>query len=183
MTLILLILISFGDFMAFVPLSIASVASGQAIKSGILMDRIRLDFDDHESRISTTEIAVNANLDIERPWNNYSRINALPQIVELFRSPIAFTITAARIWLDFAGTSGTTEVDILRSAAGGGAFASIFSTLPSLAFGVGDYAVSTNQVLSFTNVLAGDILQFKLTSKQAGAEGSQLTPFIQWEAA
>lgn len=77
------------------------------------------------------------------------------------------TITGVRLIIDTAGTSGSTEID-LKVNFGGGAYTSIFTTKPSVAFGAGNDAVSSNQVLDATkvDVDAGEIVRLDTTAVQ-----------------
>jgi hypothetical protein len=81
-----------------------------------------------------------------------------------------------------AGSAGTTEMDIKRATASGGAFTSIFSTTPKFTSAAAAYsfvdadgtqaagAGVTAPVLSTTNVDAGDALRFDLVSAETAAE-------------
>ncbi|PJF37939.1 MAG: hypothetical protein CUN55_19535, partial [Phototrophicales bacterium] len=92
------------------------------------------------------------------------------------RIPYDATITNARIRIgaiDQGGTSsGTLEIDIQKKR-GAGAWASIFSTRPSVAAAAGSYAVSTNQVISDTDLNAADLIRLDIKT--------QLTYVVEWE--
>ena len=77
------------------------------------------------------------------------------------------TVLAGRVLIKTAGTGGTTQIDF-QYKRGSDPFVTIFSTKPSVAFGAGDYAISTNGVLSTTALLAGDIIRMDITTTQSG---------------
>lgn len=81
------------------------------------------------------------------------------------------TITGVRLIIDQAGESGATEIDI-KYKRGGGDYTSIFTTKPTVAFGAGNDATSTNAVLDQThvNLQAADILRLDLTAAQKRAK-------------
>ena len=81
------------------------------------------------------------------------------------RITAAITLTGATLFVTDAGSSGTLTIDVQKSAAGGGAFSTIFSVNPSLGFGAGAFATDVG-VLSTTSLIDGDILRFDVDSFQ-----------------
>jgi len=149
--------------MAFTALTSGEVASAQPVASTVTT-KIKNNFDDHESRIQTLESSVTNNIPIIWRVNGYYDV-----LTGLIKSTtnMSMSFTGVRILIDKAGSAGTTQIDILRKR-GGGAWTSIFTTLPSVAFGAGNDALSTNAVLNPTMqaLQAGDILRLDITSAQ-----------------
>ncbi len=81
------------------------------------------------------------------------------------------TVTGVRIITDVAGSSGSTEIDIKFSRAGG-AYTSIFSTKPLISYTAGNDAASTNAVLNATYVdlQTGDIIRLDITGVQTAGK-------------
>jgi hypothetical protein len=143
--------------MAFTALSSADIAVGKPTKAE-LFDLIRTNFN-NPFPIRFEMLGKYNTSDITTPATGllYHRVN------------YDLTLTGAVIMIYTDGTSGTTEVD-LQLKSGGGAFASVFSTKPSVAAGSGDFTTSSNAVFSTTDVDAGDILRMDLTSQPVGAD-------------
>lgn len=87
------------------------------------------------------------------------------------------TILDAWMFVQTAGSGGTTELDIKYASSSGGAFSSIFSTTPKIQSGAGSgvwvhvgsaIASTTAPVLSTTNVVAGGALRLDIISSQTG---------------
>lgn len=89
------------------------------------------------------------------------------------------TILDAYMFVEFAGSGGTTELDVLRATTPGGSFTSIFTTKPAILSTAGNaiwihvgssVANTTAPVLdsSQTAVNAGDAFRLDLTQSQTG---------------
>jgi len=156
--------------MAFTPLTSADIVAGKPVKQE-LWTLTKDNFDDHESRIVSLQASVATPpplvLGVQGPGYNVTTPSTNLCVV---RIPYNITLspTNARLFIHTAGTSGTLEIDVQRSAAGGGAFSSIFSTRPSIGFASGSYAISTNGVVSYTGLVTGDILRLDIVTAQAG---------------
>lgn len=164
--------------MAFVPLNTTEIAAGEPVKQE-LWDTVKEDLDDLNSRIVSTENALTNFRPIE--FNVHGRMDEfLPPIEELILERVNFdcTIVAARLITKTAGTAGFHSVDI-QMKRGASPWQSIFSALPSLSYLQGDYAVSVNQVLSTTSLLAGDLLRLDIISVQT--EGESILVHIEIE--
>lgn len=158
--------------MAFTALNSSEVAAGEPTKQE-LFNKIRLNFDDHESRLLTVEGATNAYLSIDfGVQGEYGVLGTQTNISGYIRIPFNLTILSGRLLIEQAGSAGTTEVDMLFKR-GVSAFSSLFTTRPSVAFSAGSNALSTNGVLDATkvNLLAGDIIRCDLTASQTGGKG------------
>lgn len=142
-----------------------------------LWEQVRANFADHETRIQAVEVAVQTFVPFEFRVRGEASLY-LPTGAEYKRIFQNITLTGARLLVPAAGVSGTWELDI-QYKRGGAAFASIFSTRPSVAFGAGDYAVSSNAVLSVTDLQVGDILRLDIVGAQSDSEEAVL--YLQWE--
>lgn len=161
--------------MAFVAISNLDIAAAEPVKQE-LWQTVKDDLDDHESRIGNLELAVANFVPIEFHFNGLYWKYVTPQTAVMYdRLTFTINILAARLTIWKAGTSGTTEVDVLYKT-GAGAFTSIFTTKPSVGFAAGDLAVSTNAVLTSTpiTITAGSFLRVDLTSAQSGGDSATL---------
>lgn len=152
--------------MAFTALTSAQVASGKPVTT-TLMDTTRTNLDDHESRIATLEASLGTPYPIEMAVAGpYTHFGAETGVV-FTRIPYAMNVTGTKLIIQIAGGSGTTEVDVLYKR-GAGSWTSLFSTKPSVGYASGDYAVSSNAVLTSTPVAlqAGDLLRLDISTAQ-----------------
>ncbi len=155
--------------MAFTPLSPANIEVGKPTKKEIF-ERIRTNFDDHETRILSNETTIGSIWPIQFTMNGKYNINkAGTTAVDFETIPFALTLTSAVIttFADPGSGNGTLTVDIQR-AVGQGAFSTIFSTLPSVVSGGGAQDTSTNAVLSSTSMAQGDILRLDFSTVMSG---------------
>jgi hypothetical protein len=151
--------------MSFTTVSTAEIAVGEPVKKDLLQ-KVKDDLDDLNSRTTVVESAISAFLPIEfGVWGNYASGGSNQTNVLVERITFNMTLLGARLYIKTAGTSSTTDVDI-QLKRGAGAYATIFSTRPSVAFGSGDNAVSTNAVFSTTSLLAGDLLRLDIITAQ-----------------
>lgn len=166
--------------MAFTTIPTSIIQSGDPVIQELWDTYVKDNLDDHESRIVGLEGGSNV---VYPPffWNVSGQYETSVPLVNtgMIRLNFSLTVLAGRLLIKTAGTSGTTEIDFLYKR-GASAFTSIFSTKPSVAFGAGDYAVSTNGILSVTSLLAGDILRMDITTTQSGAPNG-LVGFLEFE--
>jgi hypothetical protein len=154
--------------MSFTAISSGEIASGEPV-AYTTQTKIKDNFDDHETRL----LAIEAGSFSYAPI--ILRMNGVYDVVDsILKTTINFdlTITGARLLIDEAGTSGTTEIDI-QVKSGVGAYASIFSTQPTSVYTDGDDFLSTDGVLDPTKVelVAGDIIRLDITSAQVAGSG------------
>lgn len=151
--------------MTYTDLTTDQTAAGQAVKQE-LVRLIKTNLTDHEARLvvleSTTSNYIPITFDVT---GEYWRATMPQTGVLSFLVPFGITLTGAKIFLTTVGTAGTLDCDILYKR-GGGAYTSIFSTRPSIAFGAGDNAVSSNAVLSTTALLTDDRLRLDIITSQ-----------------
>lgn len=157
--------------MAFTVITSGEIASAEPVTESMLT-KVKDNFDDHESRLQDVEAFTSGSdciiLRVNGPYSLYGALNSVLKTTTSFSA----TITAARILIDTAGASGTTEIDIKRKR-GVGAYETIFSTKPSVGFAAGNDALSSNAVVDGTkdDIEAGDILRLDQTSVQVGGVG------------
>jgi hypothetical protein len=155
--------------MPFIPISPAEIAVGEPV-SNASQTKIRENFDNHEARILGVETGASTVYPplVFRVNGFYGTMGAYSRVVETTAN-FDMTITGIRLLIDEAGSSGTTEINILRKR-GAGAPVSLLTTRPSLTSAAGNDSISTNGVLNVDNVsiLAGDRIRLDFTSTQAG---------------
>ena len=150
--------------MAFTAITAAEISSGKPNKNGT-WEKVRQNFNDHESRIAVVEAAANTFRPIQ-----FELSGTLEVADGLAYERINFdaNILSAKLWVPQRGASGTLVIDIEVSTNGGSVWNSIFATLPSVAFADGDFALSSNEVLAITSLSAGDILRINTDAVQTG---------------
>lgn len=154
--------------MAFTTVPTSIIESGDPVTQELWDTYVKDNFDDHESRI----VGLEGGSNIVYPpyfWNVTGPYSVAVPLVNcgMVRLNFDLTVLAGRLLIKTAGSSGSTEIDILYKR-GASAFTSIFSTKPSVTSASGDYAISTNAVISTTSLLAGDILRMDITTTQGG---------------
>ncbi len=154
--------------MAFAPINTDEISAGEPVTNST-QTKIKDNFDNHETRLNDLETG---NVTVYPPIImrvNGSYAQLLATGTNILRTTMNFdlVLTGIRLLCDKAGTSGTTEVDLLFKR-GGGAWTSVLTTKPSLSYTAGDNAISSNAVLDLTKVSlqAGDLLRLDLTSTQ-----------------
>jgi hypothetical protein len=164
--------------MSFSPIDSATIAAGQPVKQELLAT-VKDDFDDHESRLSVVEAAIGRLPPIEFAVLGVLVAPLAIDGVLAYRVEANMTITAARLFVKTAGSSGSVTVDV-EYKRGGGAWTSILSAPVSAAFGAGDYAVVSG-TLTFQNMVAGDLLRLNIDAVQSGME--DFTVYLENESA
>ncbi len=151
--------------MSFITITLAQIAAGEPTAQE-LFTKTKDNFDDHESRLNVVESAINTFPPIRFGVTNY--IANLPATqVDIERIPYAITVLSGRILVFDAGSSGTLSID-LEYKRNSDPWTTIFSTLPSVAYTAGDYAMSTDGVISVPSLLLGDLVRLNINSGQAG---------------
>ena len=152
--------------MAFTTITTAEIAVGEPTKN-TTWTKVKDNFDDLDSRVDALSLD-SAQAPIIMRVNGNSGLLTLPY-TGFLKTTISFDLTITNIYLyiDQAGGSGTTEVDILFKR-GAGAWTSVLTTKPSVAYTAGNDAISSNAVLngSYTSLLAGDLIRMDITSSQ-----------------
>lgn len=154
--------------MSFTTMPTSIIESGDPVIQELWDTYVKDNLDDHETRI----VGLEGGSNVVYPPHFWNVTGPYEQAVPLLNCGIirlnfALTVLAGRLIIGYAGTSGSTEIDILYKR-GANPFVSIFSTKPSVAFGAGDYAISTNGIVTDPNLVAGDILRMDITTTQAG---------------
>lgn len=153
--------------MSFSTIQTAIIAAGQAVKQE-LFTFIKDNFDDHESRITTTEAAIG-----RLPPITFNVIGTLyaPLAMDealIYRVESDLRVTAARLLVKQCGSSGSVQVDV-EYKRGVGSWTSILSSVISASYTAGDYSVTTG-TLSVQDFLAGDLIRLNIDSVQASME-------------
>jgi hypothetical protein len=153
--------------MAYSSITTQQIAIGEPITNE-LMTKVKDNFDNHEARLTVAEVGSSTYYD-PITFHIYGRPSQLTlPYSDYMRTTVNFNITITGVFLliDIAGSSGATEIDIKHNTSG--SFTSVFSTKPSVAFGAGNNAISTNGVLnpSFVNVDSGKVIQLDVTLAQ-----------------
>jgi len=158
--------------MAFNTISNLAISVGAAIKKE-LWDKVKGNFDDHETRINSLESSASKIPVIKFYVLNASNFSTATGLY-YWESNDNFTITSAYVQIFEKGSlTGTFEVDIEKSTTNldGPSFTSIFTTRPSINYSTAsDYEKSTNQVFDPTkiNIAVGNYLRFDISSMPTG---------------
>jgi len=154
--------------MAFVTLDSNNLEVGDPVTTDILT-QIKSNSDDHETRVALLEGgASKVQIVNELVLNAGQYVSTTTfQGLVYWKADRAFTLTQAKVAIFTSGSSGTLEIDMLKSSTIGGVYTTVFSTKPSLAFGAGNNIESSNAVFSTTAISQGDYLRIDITSFQA----------------
>lgn len=154
--------------MAFSTITTAQIASGEPTSQD-LFQKVKNDFDDHESRLSTLETSSNLfapfNFEIVGPYGSGIAVDGLMHDVIRFN----ITVLNVLLFIHKAGVSGTTTIDV-EYKRGVGAFTSILSAPLSVVYTSGDFFVASG-TLSVTSLLANDIIRLNVDSAQVLGQG------------
>ena len=167
--------------MVFEEISLEEIEAGKPTKQELFL-KSKNSLDDHEDRIVVTEGSLNAFLPMDFGLNGpYQILGTLDNYAGIYRVTFNLTITSIRLITHIAGSSGSSETNILFKR-GVGAFTTVLDTRPSLAFGTGNFAISTNAVLNSVNkfLQAGDLVKADLTGSQGG-EPRGLVTIVEFE--
>ncbi len=158
--------------MVYADITSGQIAAGEANKQE-LWTKVKDNFINHEARLVSVEGGVTTAF-LDWDWNvsgNYGPYGVRTQVL-LQRLNLNVTVSAGRLFIHTAGSAGTSEIDF-QFKRGGGAWTSLFSTKPSVAYTAGDYAVSSNGVLnpSYVDLLSGDLVRMNITAVQTNGTG------------
>lgn len=153
--------------MAFTTITAEEIEVGEPTAKQ-LFEKIKDNLDDHESRIGAAETGLTA-----RPPISFGVFGVLQNTFAkdemlIERVPVALTLTAARLFIKTAGTSGTTTIDV-EYKRGAGAWTSILTSVISSPYTDGDYFTATG-TLAETSLLPGDLLRLNVDSVQVDME-------------
>ena len=153
----------------FTTLPQALIEIGKAIKKE-LWQTTKDNMDDLDSRVSDVEGASSSTLPLD--FFVVGEGTVLDDAARL-RCPFNITITGVRLRVAEAGTSGTTEVDVLVDL-GAGFVTVLGGGNLQLAFGAGDDAEVITPSLAVTDVDAGDTFRLDIKAKQSRARNYQI---------
>lgn len=154
--------------MAYSAITTGEIAVGEPTKNS-LFTKIKDNFIDHESRISTLEGSGFGFRPLEfhltkAAYDDY--VAASATYYGFLRVNFDITLSAIRMLYLKAGGSGTQTHDVLYKR-GASAFATVLTSPISVAFGSTLYS-STSGTLAVTSLLAGDILALNVSAAQTG---------------
>lgn len=153
--------------MAFSSISSLVIAVGSAIKKE-LWDKVKNNFDDHESRLNSVESQSNKIEVMKFDFRNGAQFDTATGL-HYYEADSSFTLTNAFIRIFETGSlTGTLEIDIKKSTTDldDSSFVSVFTTKPSINIGLAaDYDASTNQVFDVgeIDIAIGDFLRLDIT--------------------
>lgn len=154
--------------MAFTPLTTAEVSADEPTKQE-LFDKIRTNFDDHESRISSNSTALQVFEPIIFSAQGVHYLIGPQNSLSFRRIVKPITITNGLVFIHIAGTAGTLRSDVLVSTDGGSTFNSLFTVTPNVAFGAGNFADNTGTLdATRVDLVTGDILRHDVVTYQVG---------------
>jgi len=153
--------------MSFTSISSAIIAAGKPVTQE-LCTTIKDDLDDLDSRIAITEGGIG-----RLPPICFDVVGALnsPLTMDgalIYRLEANTHITAARLLVKTAGSSGSVTVDI-EYKRGAGAWTSILTGTISSSYSAGNYAV-TSGTLAVQDFLTGDLLRLNIDAVQTNME-------------
>ncbi len=158
--------------MSFSAITTGEIETGKPV-AATTQTKIKENFDDHESRLQSIEGGADTTYPplIFRVNGAYFAYGAADGILKTTTN-FPILITGVRILVDQAGSAGTLEIDIKYSRAGG-AYTSILTTRPTVAYTEGDDALSTDGIVdpSEAELQAGDIIRLDQTSFQTAGQG------------
>lgn len=153
--------------MAFNTIDPTQIEVGKAVRKE-LWDKTKDNQDDLDSRTSALEATGQKIVVFNDDFvglSQYANGGALEQMF-VYEAPLDISLITAEITVISEGVSGTTEADI-RVGANRSSLSSVFSVRPSVAFGAGDEATSSNQIFAVTDVDEGQLIVFDFLTLQS----------------
>lgn len=158
--------------MAFTSLTTQEISTGEPVTNST-MTKVKENFDNLNTRTTSLEGGSNTIYPpiLLRVNGNAAKLT-LPY-TGFLKTTMNFniTITGVRIITDIAGSSGSTEID-LKFKRGANPYTSIFSSLPTVSYSVGNDAASVNGTLNptYVDLQTGDILRLDITGVQTAGK-------------
>lgn len=154
---------------SYVTLNPTEIATGKPVSTTVAT-KIKDNFDNHEERLESLEggSAVTYPPIIMRVDGYYADLDGITNVLKTVTN-FNLTILGIKLYIDIAGTSDSTEIDILKSSNAGASWTSIFNTKPSISYSAGNDAISSNEVLNSGQVdlSSGDLIRLDVTNTQA----------------
>lgn len=155
--------------MAYSAITSAEIEVGEPTKAE-LFTKIKDNFIDHESRISSLETGTGVFRPLEfQVLGEFFRRGAPQDLILHTRLNFDLTLTAGRLILLDVGTAGNLEIDVLFKR-GVSAFASIFSVKPIIASPGTQFQVNAG-TLGTTALLTGDIVALSISQAMTDCRG------------
>jgi hypothetical protein len=157
--------------MAQEEITTAEIQPGKPVSTEILR-KAKGNIEDHEERLTAAETGATT-----RPPIIFAVVGTLntPFAVDgILHEPIrqALTITAVRVLVITAGSSGTFTADVERKR-GGGAWTSVINAPIDVDYSAGDYAQESG-VIAISDLEPGDLLRLNIDAAQAGMEDAYI---------
>ena len=156
--------------MAFNPITNTEIESGKPVTS-TTANKVQDNFDDHEARLQDLEAGSAVAyppiiMRLNGPYGNLITRNNLLKTMPNFN----LTILGVRLFIETAGSAGSTEVMIRRVRAG--VSNNVLSSGLSVLFSTGNNYLSPNASFnpSYVDIDAGDLIILDLTSLQTNAD-------------
>lgn len=165
--------------MAFVPFNSTEITADKPVKQE-LWTKVKDNFDDHETRITSNENALQIFTPIQFVVKGAHYLVSPRTGIDFFFATQSITITNGRLWVIDAGTSGTTTIDVQVSRNTGSTFTSIFTVVPTLAFGAGSFANNSGTLdAGEVDINPADILRLDVSAFQVNSfEFQALLEFV-----
>lgn len=158
--------------MSYVAIDDNEIDVGDPVKKE-LFDKVKDNFDDHETRISAIENGSQKINVFKSVVLNASSASTLTGLA-YFKADFAFNLIDATVQIFEKGSlTGTLEIDVKKSTTDldNSSFATVFTTEPSIDYSTAsDYDESTNKVFDAgqVSISSGDILRLDITSLPSG---------------
>ena len=156
--------------MAFITIPAESIEVGRALKKS-LFTLIKDNLDDLNTRVGENSQGIAGTLPLVFTVNGDYNLTTAAQRTNMGKTVLSADITISDVFLhtDEAGGAGTTEINISKNTvASPTVYSSLLTTNPTVGFGAGDDAVSTDGVVNPSNdvVLAGETIKLTLITSQ-----------------
>lgn len=154
--------------MAYTTIPSSQIQVGEPVRKE-LWQTTKDDLDDLDSRTAALEAAGATESIMDEYIVNLGQYSqgGSTGVIASIRIKQDFNLTEARIHVIRNGTSGTIEMDV-KKGNDLASLSSMMSTKPSVGFGAGDNADSTNQIFSTNLIQEGQFLAVEFTQLQAG---------------
>ena len=165
--------------MAFTTITADQVAPGQPVTTD-LFDTVRLNFDDHESRLTTIEASANVYRPYEFAFIGVPNADNIQDGILHDRVFFDQTVLGVKLYIIDDGTAGTLTVDVEKKT-GVGAWTSLLNAPIAVASGGGDLSITSGTLSASTSLLAGDLLRLNIDTVMTNMK--DFTVFLEFEGA
>lgn len=152
--------------MAFSAFTSAAIQAGKAVKQE-LWTKVKDNFDDHETRITNAEAAADTVAPLRFEVIGEGGVLDGASYSVVLKN---LTINGIKVFSKEAGTSGTLEVDVLRSDDSGSTWNTLLSTPIQVPYTNGDFDI-TSGTLAISSLSINDIVRLDINSVQTDMQG------------